>query len=312
MYQTLFIKLDGVLTDAGLDITKPDIYAPEGFSLVDPESVLNTYNDRMFQSFSNSLGIIYILAGLLLLCFILHLLISVGIKNASRKKNGVRSLSEDAEISFQKEANASIYIEKAYTRQLYTNERGQQKLLVDSDWKKPSASWFILSVFIGGLGFFFLGLSKFYPDQVVMRSVGRQFALLFLAYLAYWKILRGKAMLRMRYEASPESDARWLKGKVIRVDKAMRGHSRFKEGRSIIVEYSENGQLYYIHKDTHVYKINKCPQIGDEVDIFFSSILTKAITKAEMKDAKYKIIKGILILVLIFLIWLHFTLGPFF
>lgn len=44
----------------------------------------------------------------------------------------------------------------------------------------------------------------------------------------------------------------------------------------------------------------------------FSSILTKAITKAEMKDAKYKIIKGILILVLIFLIWLYFTLGPFF
>ncbi len=38
----------------------------------------------------------------------------------------------------------------------------------------------------------------------------------------------------------------------------------------------------------------------------FSSILTKAITKAEVKDAKYKIFKGVLILVLILLLWLYY------
>jgi len=38
----------------------------------------------------------------------------------------------------------------------------------------------------------------------------------------------------------------------------------------------------------------------------FSSILTKAITRAEIKDAKYKIFKGVLILLLILLLWLYY------
>ena len=151
-----------------------------------------------------------------------------------------------------------------------------------------------------------LGLHILNPEQLLMGSLGRKFLFVFVAFLAFVMILRGKNTLRMRYKAYPEDDGRWLKGRVIRVERAMTGFGRYREGRRIVVEYSDNGLLYYLHRDTHVYRINKCPKRGDEVDILFSSILTKAITRAEIKDAKYKIFKGVLILVLILLLWLYY------
>ena len=266
----------------------------------------------MIDSFMNALrqfsewclaaeDLYYLLGGLFMLGLLVWIVIRL-LKNALRRnKEGHDAPKERYEQDMTRLANSNFTVGNEASGHVYTGEHGNLKLLAGPEGRKFHGIWVFLLAVSAVLGVFFCSLSRFLPEQKGIEEFGSCMVLIFFASFAYLMIENGRCTLQMRFEGQREEDTRWLQGEVILTEKKIVGVKRKKERKTIVVRYSQDGKVWHIHRDTHRYALKRCPALGETVEILYSPSLDKALTRAEIKDAKRKVLCGILILVFLYL-----------
>lgn len=242
-----------------------------------------------------------LLVGLLAIGLLAWIVICL-LRGSSRRSESNHDVTKESwEEALNGWANANLTVGNEASGHVYTGEYGNLKLLADSEGRKLHGIWVFLLAASGSLGLIFGGLSKFLPEQKGIEEFGGCMLLIFFASFAYLMIENGRCTLQMRFEGHREEDTRWLQGEVILTEKRIVGVKRKKERKTIVVRYSQDGKVWHIHRDTHRYALKRCPALGETVEILYSPSLDKALTRAEIKDAKRKVLYGILILVFLYL-----------
>ena len=255
------------------------------------------------QIMNNIQAVIQLCSGIFLLIIFCFILV-----NMVKTHRNQGSKTETVDQKFWKAYAQDIeYWEDEETRDLWSMEKGNIRLLANSDPARDQLVEFCILGFMFEMAVFLIlrAVNRFITDNPILRMVQFTIAAMFFVSLGILLINDGIFKLRMSMNDNHKDLIRKLRGEVIAITK--NGPKKYR----IILKYTYDQTLWYYHRDTHNYSEKACPKMGDKLELTVSPELLKALTPEEQKDGKRKILWGIGLIILSIIFVLPYKLSAF-